>query len=642
VSSGLPELSDSSPQGDPGRPQVPDHELLRSIGKGSFGEVWLARNVFGEYRAVKVVYRRSFETAVPFEREFNGIQSFDRVSRSHPGLVDVLHAGRNNEEGYFYYVMELADDASAPPQRGIAAETHREPWQLRPQTYKAKTLKVELEDRGRLPFVECLWTSLRLTSALAHLHKHKLVHRDIKPANIILVEGIPKLADIGLVTTLTCANSFVGTEGYIPLEGPGTPQADIYALGKVLYQLWTGKDRLDFPEMPRELSQMPERSRLLEFHNVVSKACHGDREARYQSAAEMHADLKGLEIGQTPKETARKGAVSAAAVPCVATAVGTTVPCSAGIPTHKDIELVLGYGIESFTPAKCKMLLEAISKLLEVDEEITIKRIRSGSTVVTLRMTSDQADRVVRAVRQGSLSGLDVVEARYAEADPLGRATGVPDDLQTRRSLLHNLRDVGADQPNWAEFYAIYSKLIYQCATRAGLSAADAEEVVQETLISALKMPNSPNVEPGTFRGFLLRATRWRIADAMRRKAPRQGLVTGNKDPGFLAPDRSASPLVGGADISETVWNEELSRSVQELALERVRARAPAKQFQIFDLYVLREKPAQEVAALLGVPLSAVHLARHRVGRLLRKEIAELEKTVDRTTGHDQSDQRSE
>ena len=76
------------------------------------------------------------------------------------------------------------------------------------------------EQRGRLPPAECVQLGLNLTLALGHLHRHGLIHRDIKPANIIFVGGIPKLADIGLVTSFADACSFVGTEGFIAPEGP--------------------------------------------------------------------------------------------------------------------------------------------------------------------------------------------------------------------------------------------------------------------------------------------------------------------------------------------------------------------------------------------------------------------------------------
>src|SRR5262245_57916104 len=87
------------------KPQVPDHELLRVIGSAADGEFWLAKNAMGSLRAVKVVYQRSFVDERPYEREFSAIKNFEPISRSHQGLVNILQVGRNDREGYFYYVM---------------------------------------------------------------------------------------------------------------------------------------------------------------------------------------------------------------------------------------------------------------------------------------------------------------------------------------------------------------------------------------------------------------------------------------------------------------------------------------------------------------------------------------------------------
>ena len=70
--------------------QVSDHELLRRIGTGSYGEVWLARSTLGAQRAVKVVHRAAFEDSRPYEREFTGLKNFEPVSRGHEGLMDIL------------------------------------------------------------------------------------------------------------------------------------------------------------------------------------------------------------------------------------------------------------------------------------------------------------------------------------------------------------------------------------------------------------------------------------------------------------------------------------------------------------------------------------------------------------------------
>src|SRR5437867_265747 len=164
--------------------------------------------------------------------------------------------------------------------------------------YAPHTLRAELE-HGRLPAARVLEIGLALTEALGHIHSHGLVHRDVKPSNIIFVNGIPKLADIGLVTDVGDAKSIVGTEGYLAPEGPGSPQADIYSLGKVLYEISMGRDRRQFPDLPLDWQDNPDRVRLLELNEVLLKACAQDARQRYQSAEEMQADLALLQSGQS-------------------------------------------------------------------------------------------------------------------------------------------------------------------------------------------------------------------------------------------------------------------------------------------------------------------------------------------------------
>lgn len=280
-------------------PAIPDHTLFRPIGRGAYGEVWLARNIMGTPRAVKIIWRRQFESDRPYDREFAGIQGFEPVSRTTEGLVQVLHVGRNDAEGYFYYVMEPADPVG--PDGALAlAEINPAPGSAYfLESYRPRTLRSEMERRGRLPVTECLSLALDLVSGLACLHRHGLVHRDVKPGNIIFVNGRAKLADIGLVSTRTEGRTFVGTEGYIPPEGPGSPAADLYALGMVLYEAVTGFPPERFPKVPAEWFAEDAGTEPLEFHEVVLKACEGAKERRYRSAEELQADLALLQSGHS-------------------------------------------------------------------------------------------------------------------------------------------------------------------------------------------------------------------------------------------------------------------------------------------------------------------------------------------------------
>lgn len=290
----------ASPEGTTGgrRPAVPDHELLKCIGRGSYGEVWLARSVLGMLRAVKVVYRDRFRDARPYEREFTGILRVEPLSRASDGLVDILHVGRHEPEGYFYYVMELADDASEDlPVRNRGPSSAA--------SYQPLTLARELKRRGRLPCEQCVQLGLNLSGALSHLHQNGLIHRDVKPSNILYVGGLPKLGDIGLVGETGESVSYVGTEGYIPPEGPGSPQADVFSLGKVLYEASTGQDRLEFPMLPTAVVDEPARAQLAELNEVYLRACAPDPRDRYQNAEELHADLALLHRGQSVRRQRR-------------------------------------------------------------------------------------------------------------------------------------------------------------------------------------------------------------------------------------------------------------------------------------------------------------------------------------------------
>lgn len=269
-------------------PDAPEYEIVTpEVGKGGFGKVWIVRNAIGQWQALKAVYESNFNgNRGPYEAEFKGIQRYKPVSEKHPGLLRIELVSKMKEEGYFYYVMELGD-AQSPG------------WEKQPHLYRPRDLDFLRKQafERRLPPAECLRIVTVLAEALNFLHEQGLTHRDIKPSNVIFVNGRPKLADVGLVADIRPVdqvNTLVGTLGYMPPppEKPGTPQADIYALGMLLYVISTGRDPGAFPDISTALLERSGHAEFMKLNRIVLKACQPFVSERYQTTAEMLRDLK--------------------------------------------------------------------------------------------------------------------------------------------------------------------------------------------------------------------------------------------------------------------------------------------------------------------------------------------------------------
>ncbi len=194
---------------------------------------------------------------------------------------------------------------------------------------------------------------------------------------------------------------------------------------------------------------------------------------------------------------------------------------------------------------------------------------------------------------------------------------------RTRRSLILKLTD-WQDRKSWDEFYRTYWRLIYSVAIQAGLQEQEAMDVVQETILTIAKQSRKQAYDPakGSFKTWLWRVTSWRIRDQFRARS---------KDPSQYPPPISANRYEGpqvvdllpdmGDSSFEKIWEREWQDNVMNAALERVKTKVSPKQFQIFDYNVLRGMKASEVQKKLGVTITQVYLAKHRVGSLLNKEI---------------------
>ncbi|PYJ82062.1 MAG: RNA polymerase subunit sigma [Verrucomicrobia bacterium] len=200
------------------------------------------------------------------------------------------------------------------------------------------------------------------------------------------------------------------------------------------------------------------------------------------------------------------------------------------------------------------------------------------------------------------------------------------DSIATRASLLDRLKD-REDQASWQEFFDTYWLLIYRVAKKAGLTDAEAQDIVQETVMAmANKLPGfiyDPKV--CSFKTWMLRLTRWRIIDTLRKRLPQSAPAADSNGTATSAldriPDESSLKL-------EAVWDDEWEKSLLTAALQRLKPLLKPEHYQIFDLYALRQLPVSQVAEIMGISAARVYLVKHRVAAKIRNEIKAIEATA--------------
>lgn len=200
---------------------------------------------------------------------------------------------------------------------------------------------------------------------------------------------------------------------------------------------------------------------------------------------------------------------------------------------------------------------------------------------------------------------------------------------KTRKSLIARL-DNWEDQRTWDEFYQTYWRLIYAVAIKAGLRSDEAFDCVQETILSIAKQSKKQLYDPeqGSFKTWLMNMTRWRINDQFRKRKKDTAMLEGEwaDDRKTAVIDRVEDP---NGDVLERLWDVEWKQGIADAALSRVKAQVSPKQYQIFDYYVIRQWDADKVQKKLNVSMAQVYLAKHRVGAVLKKELAKLEEETE-------------
>jgi DNA-binding beta-propeller fold protein YncE len=271
-----------------GWPIIPGYEILREVGRGGMGVVYLARQLSCDRQVALKMLLTAPQTGPQEQRHRFRAEAHAVARLQHPGVVQLFEVGEN--EGRPYLVMEYVaggsladrlDGTPLPPQEAALVE--------------------------------------KLARATHAAHQAEIIHRDLKPANVLLAGGEPKITDFGLAKRLdvagqTVSGAIVGTPSYMAPEQASSkgkavgPATDVYGLGAILYELLTGRPPFkgttpletvlqvasDDPVPPRALQ--PKTPRDLE--TICLNCLHKDAHKRYPTAESLAADLGRFHAGE--------------------------------------------------------------------------------------------------------------------------------------------------------------------------------------------------------------------------------------------------------------------------------------------------------------------------------------------------------
>jgi RNA polymerase sigma factor (sigma-70 family) len=198
--------------------------------------------------------------------------------------------------------------------------------------------------------------------------------------------------------------------------------------------------------------------------------------------------------------------------------------------------------------------------------------------------------------------------------------------IPTRASLIERLKD-WQDRASWQEFFDTYWKLIYGVARKTGASDSEAQDVVQETMASVAKQMPTFRYDPalGSFKGWLLKLTRWRIIDQIRKRPP-PGSICSCADPAAAGTGIVEKLIDPESEALDELWNAEWETNLLEAAKTIVKRKSDPAKYQIFDFYVNKGWSAEKVAERFRLPVEQVYMAKHRITEMLKAEVRRLER----------------
>lgn len=222
----------------------------------------------------------------------------------------------------------------------------------------------------------------------------------------------------------------------------------------------------------------------------------------------------------------------------------------------------------------------------------------------------------------------------------------INDDLPTNSSLLMRIR-TPEDTESWREFFNMYKSSIAGLAMKGGLNSAEADEVLQETMLAVSQGIGTfdYNRAQGSFKGWLFTITRRAMYRQLRKRAPageRSNRVRSASEASAAATVQPSDSQAESTDSAgdelallpdpapglEQHFEKEWRQAILAVALKRVSQQVKPKQFQMFDLYVTQQMPMSKVTRMLNVNAAQVYMAKLRVSASLRQAITMLERDL--------------
>jgi len=257
--------------------KVGKYEIIRSLGSGGFGSVYLARDTWLDIKvAIKVPHKQSAELYKLLK------EPRLQAALNHPNIVRMIAAEKENR--IFFMVMEYI---------------------------KGKTLEKVLEKEGTLDWTQAADLLRQISQGVEHAHSNKIIHRDLRPSNILVSEaGLAKITDFGTsawLNTVPYASTRIGSPPYMAPEqflGKASYQSDIYSLGCIFYELLTGRPPIFDPD-PFKILEKAQQGKITpprlknakiprEIDEIIMSCLAAKVEDRYRRPAELIQALGAL------------------------------------------------------------------------------------------------------------------------------------------------------------------------------------------------------------------------------------------------------------------------------------------------------------------------------------------------------------